>query len=163
MTSVMSLNCFKAYDIRGRIPDQLNADVAYRIGRAYGQFIRPRTVVVGFDVRLDSTALASAVANGLMDSGSDVVNIGLCGTEEVYFQTFHRGVDGGIMVTASHNPIDYNGMKLVREGSRPISGDSGLGEIPALLNRVSFRLVRGEERSRKILGKMLTSATCFPM
>lgn len=138
MTSAMSLNCFKAYDIRGRIPDQLNADVAYRIGRAYGQFIRPRTVVVGFDVRLDSPALASAVANGLMDSGSDVVNIGLCGTEEVYFQTFHRGVDGGIMVTASHNPIDYNGMKLVREGSRPISGDSGLGEIRRLAEQGEF-------------------------
>jgi len=135
----MSLTCFKAYDIRGRIPDQLNEDVAYRIGRAYGQCIRPRMVVVGYDVRLDSAALASALSKGLTDSGSDVINIGLCGTEEVYFQTFHRSVDGGIMVTASHNPIDYNGMKLVREGSRPISGDSGLGDIRHLAEHGEFQ------------------------
>jgi len=139
MTLAISMTCFKAYDIRGRIPDQLNDEVAYRIGRAYGQCIRPRQVVVGYDVRLDSPVLASALSKGLTDSGSDVINIGLCGTEEVYFQTFHRGVDGGIMVTASHNPIDYNGMKLVREGSRPISGDSGLGDIRRLAEHGEFQ------------------------
>lgn len=131
-------NCFKAYDIRGRVPDELNDEVAYRIGRAFAQILRPTEVVVGRDVRLDSPALAAAVARGLNDGGAAVIDIGLCGTEEVYFQTAHRGVGGGIMVTASHNPMDYNGMKLVREGSRPISGDTGLRDIGALVEAVGF-------------------------
>lgn len=131
-------NCFKAYDIRGRVPDELNDEVAYRIGRAFAQILRPTEVVVGRDVRLDSPALAAAVARGLNDGGAAVIDIGLCGTEEVYFQTAHRGVGGGIMVTASHNPMDYNGMKLVREGSRPISGDTGLRDIGALVKAVGF-------------------------
>lgn len=132
------LNCFKAYDIRGRVPEELNPDIAYRIGRAYGEYLNPGQVVVGYDVRLQSPALAQAVSEGLMDSGANVIDIGLCGTEEVYFQTFHRGSGGGIMVTASHNPMDYNGMKLVREGSRPISGDTGLKDIRALVEQNNF-------------------------
>lgn len=124
-----SLKCFKAYDIRGRLPDDLNEDIAWRIGRAYADFIRPAEVVVGQDVRLSSPALADALSRGLSDGGADVLRIGLCGTEEVYFATDHLGAAGGIMVTASHNPVDWNGMKLVREGSRPISGDTGLDEI----------------------------------
>ena len=123
------LNCFKAYDIRGRIPDELNEDLAYRIGRAYAVTVQPRRAAVGHDVRLSSPTLATALANGLLDSGVDVLDIGLCGTEEIYFATFHHRLDGGIMVTASHNPMDYNGMKLVREQARPISGDSGLFAI----------------------------------
>lgn len=134
-----SLSCFKAYDIRGRVPDELNGDIAYRIGNAYARYLNPRTVVVGYDVRLSSPELADALTRGLNDGGTDVVDIGLCGTEEVYFQTFHRRVDGGIMVTASHNPMDYNGMKLVREQSKPISGDSGLNEIKALAERNESR------------------------
>jgi phosphomannomutase len=125
----MNLTCFKAYDIRGRVPDELNDEIAYRIGRAYAEFLQPQTVVVGRDIRLSSAGLCSALASGLMDGGADVLDIGLCGTEEIYHATFNLGVDGGIMVTASHNPMDYNGMKLVREGSRPISGDSGLFAI----------------------------------
>ena len=136
------LTCFKAYDVRGRVPDQLNADIAWRIGRAYGQFLKPKNVVVGHDVRFSSPDLSSALIRGLNEAGADVVNIGLCGTEEVYFQTFHSGVDGGIMVTASHNPIDYNGLKLVREGSRPISGDSGLNEIRAFTEQTEFQVVK---------------------
>lgn len=132
------LKCFKAYDIRGRIPDELNVDVAYRIGRAVAQTLGARHVVVGRDVRLDSPSLASALMKGLNEGGAGVVNIGLCGTEEVYFQTAHRGVDGGIMVTASHNPMDYNGMKLVRVGARPISGDTGLRDIEALTEAGAF-------------------------
>ncbi|QAU24990.1 phosphomannomutase [Dyella sp. M7H15-1] len=123
------LKCFKAYDIRGRIPDELNEDLAYRIGCAYGEVLSAREVVVGYDVRRDSPALAKALTRGLNEVGASVIDIGLCGTEEVYFQTAHRGVDGGIMVTASHNPMDYNGMKLVRAGAKPISGDSGLNDI----------------------------------
>jgi phosphomannomutase/phosphomannomutase/phosphoglucomutase len=120
---------FKAYDYRGRIPDELNADVAYRIGRAYAEWLKPRRVIVGRDIRLSSDELRTALANGLLDSGVDVYDIGLCGTEVVYFATFAQNMDGGIMVTASHNPPDYNGMKFVREQSRPISGDTGLKDI----------------------------------
>jgi phosphomannomutase / phosphoglucomutase len=133
------LNCFKAYDIRGRVPEEFNQDIAYRIGRAYGEYLHPGKVVVGCDVRLQSPGLASAVSDGLLDSGADVIDIGLCGTEEIYFQTFHRKSGGGIMVTASHNPMDYNGMKLVREGSRPVSGDTGLHDIRALAEQNSFQ------------------------
>ncbi|MEW5973250.1 MAG: phosphomannomutase [Pseudomonadota bacterium] len=128
----MNLDCFKAYDIRGRVPEELNEDTAWRIGRAYAEEIQPGKVIVGHDVRLESPMLAQALIKGLTEGGADVIDIGLCGTEEVYFHTFHRegqGVGGGIMITASHNPKGYNGMKLVREGSRPISGDSGLFAI----------------------------------
>ena len=133
-----NLSCFKAYDIRGRVPEDLNPHIAYRIGRAYGEYLVPGQVVVGYDVRLQSPELAAAVSEGLLDSGVSVIDIGLCGTEEVYFQTFHRDTGGGIMVTASHNPMDYNGMKLVREGSRPISGDTGLDKIRVLAERSIF-------------------------
>ena len=123
------LSCFKAYDLRGRVPDQLNEDLARDIGRAYAAFVKPDTVVIGHDIRLSSESLSTALADGLMDAGVDVADIGLCGTEEIYFATAHLDAGGGIMVTASHNPSDYNGMKFVREQSRPISGDSGLNEI----------------------------------
>lgn len=136
------LNCFKAYDIRGRVPDELNDDIAYRIGRAFAQALEARQVVVGRDVRLDSPVLADAVSRGLVDAGASVIDIGLCGTEEVYFQTAHRDVSGGIMVTASHNPMDYNGMKLVRDGARPISGDTGLRNIEQLAALGRFATVR---------------------
>jgi phosphomannomutase len=136
--SIMNLSCFKAYDIRGRIPDQLNEDVAYRIGRAYAQLLQPKTVVVGQDIRPTSPALTAALIRGLTQGGANVLDIGLCGTEEVYFATSHAKADGGIMVTASHNPIDYNGMKLVREESKPISGDSGLDRIRLLAEQGRF-------------------------
>ena len=123
------MKCFKAYDIRGRVPDELNDELAYRVGRAYAQLLKPQKMVVGRDVRVSSQPLCTALAHGLMDGGTDVYDIGLCGTEEIYHATFCHGMDGGIMVTASHNPMDYNGMKLVREGARPISGDSGLHSI----------------------------------
>ena len=116
------INCFKAYDVRGRVPEDLDEDIAYRIGRAYAAHIEPRTAAVGRDIRLSSSTLCDALTSGLTDSGVDVVDIGICGTELVYFTTFHRELDGGIMVTASHNPPNYNGMKMVKAGSRPISG-----------------------------------------
>jgi phosphomannomutase / phosphoglucomutase len=134
----MALNCFKAYDIRGRLFGELNEGLAERIGRAYAEVVGAGSIVVGYDVRQSSPALASALSAGLMRSGCDVLDIGLCGTEEVYFQTFHRKAKGGIMVTASHNPIDYNGMKLVREGARPVSGDSGLRDIERLVESGEF-------------------------
>ena len=126
------LSCFKAYDLRGRVPSELNEELAYGIGQAYAVHLRPRKVVVGHDIRLSSPGLARALGEGLMAAGVEVLDIGRCGTENVYFATFHLQVDGGIMVTASHNPADYNGMKFVRQGARPISGDSGLREIERL-------------------------------
>lgn len=123
------LTCFTAYDVRGQLGEELNEDIAYRIGRAYGHHLSLDTVVVGGDIRETSEALKAAVACGLMDAGVDVIDIGLVGTEEIYFATTYLGVDGGIEVTASHNPIDYNGLKLVREKSKPISGDTGLLDI----------------------------------
>ena len=136
-----NLKCFKAYDIRGKLGDELNEDIAYRIGRAYGEFLKPKTMVVGGDVRLTSESLKNALARGLRDSGTNVIDIGLAGTEEIYFATSFLNVDGGVEVTASHNPMDYNGMKLVRENSKPISGDTGLHEIKALAESNQFRKV----------------------
>ena len=135
---MQEITCFKAYDVRGRVPDQLNEDIAYRIGRAYAEVIQPRQVVVGHDIRLTSEAIKAAVSRGLTEQGVDVYDIGLCGTEEIYFATSHAGMDGGIAVTASHNPKDYNGMKFVREDSRPISSDTGLLDIKAAAERDEF-------------------------
>lgn len=135
------LTCFKAYDVRGRVPDELNTDIAYRIGRAYAQVVKPKKVVVGHDIRLTSEQIKAALSNGLLDSGVDVYDIGQCGTEEIYFATFHANMDGGIAVTASHNPKDYNGMKFVREGSKPISGDTGLFDIKQLAQDNDFPAV----------------------
>ena len=123
------LPCFKAYDIRGRIPDELNADIAYRLGLAYADRFKPKRVALGHDVRKSSRGLLEAVALGLNERGVEVLDIGLAGTEEIYFAAFHGKLDGGIAITASHNPADYNGMKLVRAGALPISGDSGLKEL----------------------------------
>jgi phosphomannomutase len=135
---VQEITCFKAYDVRGRVPDQLNDDIARRIGRAYADVVKPRQVVVGHDIRLTSEAIKAAVTEGLLEQGVDVYDIGLCGTEEIYFATSHAGMDGGIAITASHNPKDYNGMKFVREESRPISGDTGLFDIKKLAEQDQF-------------------------
>ncbi len=131
---------FKAYDIRGRVPDQLNEDLAMRIGRAFAAHLKPRQVVVGRDIRSSSEALCQALSDGLRAGGAEVLDLGLCGTEEVYFATFSEGVCGGIMVTASHNPCDYNGMKLVRQQARPISGDSGLNTLRDLALQGDFQV-----------------------
>jgi phosphomannomutase len=141
------ITCFKAYDIRGQLGTQLDEDIAYRIARAFAQWLKPDRIVLGGDVRDTSEALKAALANGLRDEGVNVLDLGLVGTEEVYFATFHLGVEGGIEVTASHNPIDYNGLKLVREGSRPISADNGLVEIRALAEAHVYELVDGRDPS----------------
>ena len=125
------LPAFKAYDIRGRVPDELNPDLAYRLGIAYAELFAPRRVALGRDIRHSSLPLLQALAHGFVARGVEVLDIGLGGTEEVYWAAQQPGVDGGIMVTASHNPMDYNGMKLVRGGAIPISGDSGLRELEA--------------------------------
>lgn len=160
-----TLTCFKAYDIRGKLGEELNEDIAYRIGRAYGEFLKPKKMVLGGDVRLTSQALKLALARGLQDSGTDVIDIGLSGTEEIYFATSYLKVDGGVEVTASHNPLDYNGMKLVREESKPISGDTGLREIQKLAEENTFSPVnlstRGKYQEQSVLGPYIDKVLSF--
>ncbi|MFC2993696.1 phosphomannomutase CpsG [Acinetobacter sichuanensis] len=151
------LTCFKAYDIRGKLGTELNNDIAYKIGRAYGQIYQPKTVVVGCDVRLTSEELKQATIRGLNDAGVDVLDLGMTGTEEVYFGAFHLDVQGGIEITASHNPMDYNGMKLVRENARPISADTGLKDIQALAETEQFKDVaqKGKTQQYNILPEFI--------
>jgi len=146
----ISIDSFKAYDIRGQIPIQLNDDIAYRIGNATAEFLGAKKIVVGRDMRLSSPELADSIAIGLVEAGVEVLDIGLCGTEMVYFATKHLGADGGIMVTASHNPADYNGLKLVREEAKPISADSGLKDIRKLAERDSRKDDAGHGSRQRI-------------
>lgn len=134
----LSITCFKAYDARGKVPNELNEDIAYNVGRAFVDFIKPAQVAVGRDVRLSSESLFEALTRGIMDAGADVLDLGICGTEQVYFATFHKELGGGIMITASHNPVDYNGFKFVRENAKPLSGDSGLQDIRLLAEKGEF-------------------------
>jgi len=140
------LTCFKAYDIRGQLGTQLDETIVYNIARAFGETLKPKNIVVGGDARETSEALKLSAAKGLQDAGVDVLDIGMVGTEEVYFATSHLKTDGGIEVTASHNPIDYNGMKLVREGSKPISGDTGLFDIKAIAEAADWAEVDTNQR-----------------
>ena len=135
------LTCFKAYDIRGQLGTELNEEIAYRIGRAFAEFLQPKNVVLGGDVRLTSEELKQALARGICDTGADVIDIGVVGTEEVYFATSYLKADGGIEVTASHNPLDYNGMKPVRKNSKPISSDTGLLQIKSMAEENNFPAV----------------------
>jgi phosphomannomutase len=134
----MTLTCFKAYDIRGRLGIELDEEIAYRIGRAFAQTLGAKAVVLGRDVRASSKSLADSVAQGLMDEGCKVMDLGLSGTEEMYFATTHFKADGGICVTASHNPMDYNGMKMVRAGSAPLDAATGLARIKKLAEQNTF-------------------------
>lgn len=143
------LRCFKAYDIRGKLGDELNVDIAYRIGRAVAEYLQAKSVVVGADMRLSSESLKVALSDGLRDAGCDVIDIGMVGTEEVYFATRYLNADGGVEITASHNPADYNGMKLVREQSKPISGDTGLRDIQLLAEKNDFQSVAHKGQSLK--------------
>lgn len=135
------ITCFKAYDARGKVPNELNEDIAYRVGRAFAAFLKPKQIAVGRDVRLSSEALFTALSNGLLDSGVDVLDLGICGTEQVYHAAFSKELDGGIMITASHNPVDYNGFKFVQKNSKPISGDTGLEDIRRLAEEDNFEPV----------------------
>ncbi|MBL9059840.1 MAG: phosphomannomutase [Mangrovicoccus sp.] len=144
-----ALTCFKSYDVRGQLGVNLDAGICRRIGRAFAEVMRPGTVVTGRDIRESSPELQAALIEGLRDGGADVIDIGLCGTEEIYFATAHFGAGGGLMVTASHNPIDYNGIKMVREGARPISGDEGLREIHDLALSEAFAPVAARGSLRR--------------
>ena len=127
------LNCFKAYDIRGKVPSELNLDLAYKIGRTFSKYINAKKIVVGYDIRKSSLEISDALIKGLTDAGTNVINIGLCGTEMIYFSTPYLNADGGIMITASHNPPEYNGMKFVKRDSVPVGYDSGLKVIEEMI------------------------------
>lgn len=147
-------NAFKAYDIRGKVPEELNEEMAYRIGRAFVAIFKAGKVVVGHDIRLSGPLLRAALVRGLTEAGCDVVDIGVCGTEQIYFATAHWQLDGGIMITASHNPQEYNGMKLVQAGARPVSGDSGLKELEEAVIAGTFPTVpaaAGQVSRREVL------------
>ncbi|WP_347266276.1 phosphomannomutase [Paracoccus sp. (in: a-proteobacteria)] len=132
------IDCFKAYDVRGRLGSELDADIAWRIGRAFAQVLAAREVIVGRDCRASSPELAAALIRGLNEGGANVRDLGLAGTEEMYFATGHSGADGGIEVTASHNPIDYNGMKLVGRGAAPLDPEGDFAAIAALAQSGDF-------------------------
>lgn len=151
----MKINCIKAYDIRGELGTQLNEEIAYRIGRAYGDLYQPKTIAVGCDIRLSSKSLKQATIQGLNDAGVDVLDLGMTGTEEVYFAAFHLDVQGGIEITASHNPINYNGMKLVKENARPVGIETGLQEIQSIAESGSFKtpLKKGSTTHYNILAE----------
>jgi len=136
---------FKAYDIRGKVPSELNVDLAYKVGRAFAKHQKAKKVLIGRDVRESSPAISEALANGLTDAGTDVIDVGLCGTEMIYFGTPHHNADGGIMITASHNPPEYNGLKFVKRGSKPMGYDSGLNEIEEMISEGNL----GEIAERK--------------
>ena len=124
---------FKAYDIRGKVPSELNTDIAYKVGRAFAKHQNAKSVLIGRDVRESSPILAEALAKGLTDAGCDVIDLGLCGTEMIYYGTPHLDADGGVMITASHNPPEYNGLKFVKKGSKPMGYNSGLSEIEDMI------------------------------
>ncbi|MFT7463029.1 MAG: phosphomannomutase [Pseudohongiellaceae bacterium] len=154
------LACFKAYDLRGRVPDELNVDIARAVGRAFVTSLGAKKVAVGYDIRPSSPELSAALIDGLTAQGADVIDIGQCGTEMIYFAAQHleaEGVDGGIIVTASHNPSDYNGMKLVTVGARPVSGDTGLNDIERLVLADNFASSahRGKVIQRSIMDDYL--------
>lgn len=136
-------SAFKAYDIRGKYPEEVNEELAYRIGRAFVELFKAKKVAVGHDIRLSGPAVQKALVLGLTEMGCDVVDIGMCGTEQIYFATAHLKLDGGIMITASHNPKEYNGMKLVREESKPISSDTGLKDIEERAISGKFEAIEG--------------------
>ena len=159
----MNITCFKAYDIRGRVPDELNEDVAYRVGRAFAEYLNAKRLVVGHDIRLTSPVLTDALVRGMTDAGADVIHIGQCGTEEVYFATFALEVDGGICVTASHNPMDYNGMKLVREGSKPISGIQDYWILKPLRNPANLKPLPAKAWLSRAICEPPTWIICSPM
>ena len=137
---INEISCFKAYDVRGRIPSELNEDVAFRIGVGIASFFSAKTVVVGYDVRPSSLSILNALTKGINSQGAKVFSIGLCGTEEIYFATNHLNTDAGVMITASHNPADYNGLKIVGKGAKPVSLDSGLGEIKKIADAATSDL-----------------------
>ena len=159
------LAAFKAYDIRGKVPEDLNENMAYDIGRAYVAEMKPEgAVAVGRDIRESSSGISKAMINGINDAGVDTVDIGLCGTEMVYFASSLDGMGGGIMVTASHNPKGYNGVKLVLREGRPISADTGLMDIERRVRTGDIpgpAPVKGSSAERDIMDEYIQKILSF--
>ena len=158
------LSSFKAYDIRGKVPSELNADLAYIIGKTYPVLINAKKIVIGHDIRKSSEEISVALAKGLTESGVDVIDIGLCGTEMVYYATPALDADGGIMITASHNPPEYNGMKFVKKGSVPVGYDSGLKEMEMMIlkNELALRSAKlGTIKQQYIMDKFIHNLKRF--
>ena len=128
-----NIPAFKAYDIRGKVPENLNNDLAYKIGYYYAKYINAEKIIIGHDVRKSSEPISTSLTNGINDAGCDVADLGLCGTEMIYFGTPFLDADGGIMITASHNPPEYNGLKFVKRNSVPVGYNSGLNEIEKMI------------------------------
>ncbi len=158
------INGFKAYDIRGKVPSELNTDLAYKIGRVYSKYVNANKIVVGRDVRKSSDEISEALIKGINDSGADVIDIGLCGTEMVYFATPHFDADGGIMITASHNPPEYNGMKFVKRDSVPVGYDSGLNKVEQMIidnNLGDVSEKKGTVRVEDVMGVFIENLNQF--
>lgn len=155
---------FKAYDIRGKVPSELNEDLAYKTGFAFAGYLNCKSIVIGRDVRKSSPAISNALANGIMDAGCDVIDLGLCGTEMIYFGTPFLNADGGVMITASHNPPEYNGLKFVKKGSVPFGYNSGLKEIEQMIlnNKLGEKApVRGSFKTIDIMKDFMTNLKKF--
>ncbi|MFZ5946590.1 MAG: phosphomannomutase/phosphoglucomutase [Stygiobacter sp.] len=158
------INSFKAYDIRGKVPSELNAELAYKVGKSVAKYLNAKSVVIGRDVRKSSPELSKALANGLTDAGCDVIDLGLCGTEMIYFATPYLNADGGVMITASHNPPEYNGLKFVKRGSVPMGYDSGLKDIEKMIlnNQLGENsLQKGKVVQKNIMNEFIESLKKF--
>ncbi|MDP3583477.1 MAG: phosphomannomutase [Ignavibacteria bacterium] len=155
---------FKAYDIRGKVPGDLNPELAYKVGRAIAKYLNAKSIVIGRDVRKSSPELANALSNGLNDAGCDVFDLGLCGTEMIYFGTPFLNADGGVMITASHNPPEYNGLKFVKRGSVPLGYDSGLNVIEQMVLKNELgevAAVKGKVIQKDILNEFISNLQKF--
>jgi phosphomannomutase len=161
---MQKLASFKAYDIRGKVPSELNVELAYKIGRAYSKLINAKKIVIGYDIRESSKEISQALKEGLNDSGVNVIDIGLCGTEMVYFATPFFDADGGIMITASHNPPEYNGMKFVKRDSVPVGYASGLNEVEKMIINNNFDPVseiKGKNQEVDIINDFISNLKKF--
>ncbi|MEK6552522.1 MAG: phosphomannomutase, partial [Bacteroidota bacterium] len=159
-----NISSFKAYDIRGKVPGELNTELAYKIGRTFAKYLSAKSVVIGRDVRKSSPELSEALSKGLNDAGCDVFDLGLCGTEMIYFGTPFLNADGGIMITASHNPPEYNGLKFVKKGSVPMGYDSGLNEIEKMILNNDLGEIadqKGKVFQKDIMKDFITKVTKF--
>ncbi|MFA5804705.1 MAG: phosphomannomutase/phosphoglucomutase [Melioribacteraceae bacterium] len=158
------ISSFKAYDIRGKVPGELNTELAYKIGRTFAKYLGAKSVVIGRDVRKSSPELSEALSKGLNDAGCDVFDLGLCGTEMIYFGTPFLNADGGIMITASHNPPEYNGLKFVKKGSVPMGYDSGLNEIEKMILENELGEIadqKGKVFQKDIMHEFISKVTKF--
>lgn len=159
-----NIKSFKAYDIRGKVPSELNNELAYKVGRAVTNYLKAKSIVIGRDVRKSSPELSEALTNGFVDAGCDIIDLGLCGTEMIYFGTPFLNADGGVMITASHNPPEYNGLKFVKRGSVPMGYDSGLNEIEKMILNDDLGEIsqnKGKVISKDIMNEFISSLDRF--